>query len=336
MDAGEASIIVDRCRPPDGLGSAPSTIKAVLWCLRGLGAPGSLISVHAEVIEDRTCLSERAVRKAMATLREHGVLDQVQAQAPGRPAGYRMNYARLAEWLSDDDRARIRLPTPSNTGTRCRRTPAPNAGEHRHLMPVSDQHRHLVPPTPASGAATPASGAGVPIRTAGASCIPAKDQQQQQAAAAAAVSPDRWEDMGRRAGLSVALAAQCADALTRRAWTDQEAAQIALERLAERQAVETPRNPVGLFLTILTAPGGPEPSTAAIKRASQLDAKRLAHLRTMTSEQAAALRSQIVAAFPDAEIAEEREWLAPTAAGRKARAMLWDLWHALKPQGAHA
>lgn len=147
------------------------------------------------------------------------------------------------------------------------------------------------------------------------------------------MSRDEWEDLGRKAGLDAALAGQCADVLIRRSWADRETALTALERLGERQARETLRNPAGMFVKILTAPGGPEPSAASIKRANQLDAKRLAHLRTMTAGQASALRARLLEAFPENEIACPEGWtpelFATNAKGRKARATLWDLWHKL-------
>ena len=345
MDAGEASIIVDRCRPPEGIGCAPYTLKAVLWCLRGLGAPGTDLHVYAQVIESRTCLSERAVRKAISTLKDQGVLEQVQAQAPGRPAGYRMHYQAIARWLDPEDRARVRLADPDddqptvNTGTRCRRTPASDAGEHRHLVPESDQHRHLVPPTPAPSAATPASGAGVPIRTAGASCISSRRpaaaaaKEATDAAAAAAISIHEWAELAKGAKLETGLAGQCAESLVTAGWTDRKAATVALERLSERLSGSDVRNPVGLFLTILKRPGGPEASKAEVRRQNNAetvaDARRCSYLAQLTRPQQAELAHRVEALVPGGRAwASDGRWIVPigSPAQRAARSVIWAHW----------
>ena len=56
IDGPLASKITDRAIPPKGLGAAPYTIKAVLWCLRGLGAPGKTLAFSRATIEERCCL----------------------------------------------------------------------------------------------------------------------------------------------------------------------------------------------------------------------------------------------------------------------------------------
>jgi hypothetical protein len=282
IDAAQAAIIVDRCVPPSDLGIAASTLKAVLWCLRGLGAPGSELGVASGVVALRTCLSDRAVRKAIAVLRDRGILEQTSTPAPGRCARFMVNYLKLAEWLAADDRqqARIRTePSPNNqpnTGTTCRRTPAPDAAEHRHHLPPSRSTPARGSATPARGAATPASGAADSKEGA---ALPAKTSSSSSAAAAAAIT-DRWSEwdlVGRRAGLEPGLAGQAAALLVQIGHDDANTARIALERLAERVKSGSVTNPVGLLKRILEQPGGPELSRQGVARlrAAELKARQL-------------------------------------------------------------
>lgn len=304
IDAGQATIIVDRCVPPDGLPAAPATLKAVLWCLRGLGGPGADLCVHQAEIERRTCLKARTVGKAMATLREHGIIQSIGTAAPGRPVRYRVDYARLADWLTDpQDRAAAGFGPhpnkPGNVGTTCRRSPAPDADDRRHQMPTSGA---------SSAPGAPNVGTRCRRHIKENSC---KDLQENSgggappmAAAAAGsvrVEAQEWATVARRAGLEAGLAGQCAEVLVSLGITDAELARNALERLDERVRGGGIRNPLGLLRSLLASPGGPEASQRELsrRRARESQAKRErefgAFLHNITRGQEAAIRPRLLA-----------------------------------------
>jgi len=118
--------------------------------------------------------------------------------------------------------------------------------------------------------------------------------------------------MGRRAGLELGLAGQCAELLLELGWTNQDAALVALERLEERVVGGGVENPVGLFRAILTRPGGPEPSRKAIKRRAAEEKRRAEFdlfIRTITHGQYEKLCRKTCAFVRSRMIPEEAEKL---------------------------
>jgi len=120
------------------------------------------LSVPRGTIEDRTCLGETAVKKALKVLIDHEVLIQEGRPAPGRPARFTLDYRKLAEWLDPGDRQIIRLDNiKPDAGASRLRTPAlsaPNAGATRrcriqrrrvarHRRRVARQRRRVAPAT---------------------------------------------------------------------------------------------------------------------------------------------------------------------------------------------
>lgn len=257
----QATIITDCAIPPEGLGAHPSSIKLVLYCLRGLGAPGSDLQVHQWKIEQRTQLGDRVIRTIMGILRDQAILVQTAQPAPGRPACYRMDYARLADWLTDEDRERSEIGPSSNTGTTCRRSPAPDAAEHRHDVPPNKT-------TPARGSATPAPDAATAARDAAdLKEVPAVPADSSISISAAA---DELRSLARKSGLSPEVSDSVARQLAGMGWTDLDRVRNDLERLAEAMARSSVRNPNGLLTTFLTGPL--QPSDKALKRARKAEA----------------------------------------------------------------
>jgi len=244
IDGPTASVITDRSEPPKGLAAAPLTINAVLWCLRGLSAPGQEISVSREIIEKRTGAGETAVKKALRILIGYGILIQTERPAPGRVARYRMSYARLADWLDDHDRELVELMVERRHPNRRKSTQAPGAGEQGRDAPGSKSTQARGAQTQARGAQTQARGAGdikeataLPAKPAAAArkLPPARQQLANLAAAAAAVPDfDVWVQMGKRAGLDRDAAERCADALVQADVQDGPFGRRLLERASER------------------------------------------------------------------------------------------------------
>jgi len=282
IDAGQATIITDRCVPPKGLGCGQPTLKSVLWCLRGLGAPGADLCVPTSIIELRTCLSKRSVRMAIAILKEHGILEQIGTPAPGRAARYRMHYERLAEWLQPSDRVDARLKTTGNGCSSRTRTDAAPALER-----VQDMHaiKSTGAAPAATGAAPAPSGAAPAADIKEETAIPASTsssssaQQAEQILAAAAAGglifdQGEWVKEAKRVGFDSGLAGQCAHSFIELGINDRTIGIVALERLRERLSSGSVRNPLGLLRTIATRPGGPEPSQKSIKRTQAQERRR--------------------------------------------------------------
>lgn len=291
IDAGQATIITDRCKPPKNQTAAPSTVKSVLWCLRGLGAPGMTLSIPRGVIEDRTCLGETAVKKAQRVLLDHEILIQVGKPAPGRSAQFRLDYRKLAEWLDPSDRQIIRLDNiKPNAGATRPRSQARSAPEHRRDAPASDSTPAQSAPVEINAGATrprsqarsapgikvepalrPAkrntpAAAAARAETAKDRTPPDADLQLANAAAAAAgvMDLEAWTRIGRRAGLEIDLAGQCAHTLIELGVEDAEVGMRALERLSER--LSRIDHPPAFVRKLVAQDGGPEASKAAIRR----------------------------------------------------------------------
>lgn len=259
-DSGQATIVIDRAVPPDDLGVAPRTIKLVLWCLRGLGHPGSLLAVLGDEVARRTCLDARSVRRAIAALCEAKILTQVQTPAPGRQALYSMDYTRLADWLDDTDRSQAGLGNAGRTVPRSPDAPSPERRTHR---PPSGSTPDSVSGTPDFESRTADAPSGVPVRNAGASCIPAKTCIVVKSDDDDAID---WFTIGRKAGLSDEHARTAAQALAAQGYRDIERARNDLERVADRVKSGLPvRTIPGLLLDLLRRPM--EPSAKAVKRA---------------------------------------------------------------------
>lgn len=282
----QASVITDRCVPPSGLGPSPSTLKLVLWCLRGLGAPGADLCIPASIIELRTCLSRRGARNAMACLREHGILTQTQPPAPNRSARYTLNYLVLADWLDEGDWEVVKsLQTKSNGGTLCRRTGESGASERGHLLPPSKSTGAPPAAKGAPPAPTEAPPAGdikeeaelpeLPAAAAGESS--GFDIAQRELAAAAAGTLVRgvedWAKIAKTAGHDIDTATQLGGVLVAQGITDRGIGRNALERIHERVKGGGVQNPSGLLRSILGQPGGAEPSKKSIARKRAQDRK---------------------------------------------------------------
>lgn len=313
IDGAQAMIITDRAIPPQGLGASPSTIKLVLWCLRGLGAPGAALSVPRELIEHRTQLGERAVRSVVSILKDAGILEQIGQPSPSRPAQYMMHYRKLAEWLPEADREILRIDDHhTHTGAQRRRSPARDAAEHRRTAPPNKT-------TPARDAATAARGAGTAARDAAvlkevtalpalpAAAAPSPELQLANLAAAAAgvMDHEAWVRVGRRAGLDVDLAAQCARTIASLGVEDARTGMMALERLGERLGKID--NPTGFLRTLLEQQGGPDPSKASSKRERLTGHNReklLASLNSWTPEQLSGLRER-TRAYLDSKLSDK-------------------------------
>lgn len=286
IDKVQAAIITDRCTPPKGLGSAPSTIKAVIWCLRGLGAPGSDLCVHLAIVERRTCLSARAVRSVISILREFAILTLIEAPAPGRASRYRMDYKQLAEWLDDGDREAARL---LDGGSTRHRSEAAHATERRHHTPPIKSTVAARSATVASDAATVAAHSATVAPDAGdikeETAIPAKPAaaaaqlgaEQLLAAAAAGGLVDgveEWIKLGKGAGLQVGDARQCAQALHSLGLQDREIGINALERLSERMKGGGVQNPIGLLRSFVDQRDDLESSVRANTRKRNREQRR--------------------------------------------------------------
>ncbi|GEM_PF-4730022 len=263
IDAGQATIIVDRCVPPAGDQLAPSAIKAVLWCIRGLGAPGTTLGVASGVVARRTCLSDRTVRRTIAFLCDTGVLEQVAKPAPGRTALYTVDYVRLSDWLADDDREQARIRP--DAGRHGRRTPDDTAAERRTTRPPS-------PSTPAISSATPDDISITPDDTSPVSkeetALPADTCSSSSAAADEAGSSwEELDELARHSGIDSGISGQLAELLVARgAQSDHPDTLNALERFAEVLATGNVDNPPALFRSMLDKDGGVELSKAAVKR----------------------------------------------------------------------
>ena len=281
IDAGTARIIVDRCRPPTGLGPAPSTLKLVLCMIRGFGAPGQDLKISTDVLMERTCLGPRAVRTCLSTLREHGILEVVDAPAPGRATTYKVHYERLADWMNPVDRARYVGEDPPerpqdthpNGGTTRRRTEASGAAERRQHAPPSESTAapHAATAAPesvkaASGAADLKERAEVPEES-GSSSSAAAAAGAHGSEEAEARSRDDLEHLANRAGLKPVVAAQCATAIAAKCPdADTERILASLELVAERLAQGCVKSPTGFALTLIQAEHEPEPALATAKR----------------------------------------------------------------------
>lgn len=279
IDGGVATIITDRCIPPAGLGPSPSTLKSVLWCLRGLGMPGSDICVPASIIERRTCLSRRAVTRAMACLREHGIITQTRAPSPGQATRYVMDYERLSEWVEEGDLDAVRI---RNGRTRGSRSVAPEATDREHQRP----------PLKSTGAPEPTSCAPESKSVASQSTVLKEETAYQQIPAAAAARLDaeqllgaaaaadlvdgveEWIKIAKGAGLEIGDARQCAQALHSLGLQDREIGINALERLSERMKGGGIKNPVGLLRSFVEQHDELESSKRELLRQRKRDAKR--------------------------------------------------------------
>lgn len=275
IDASTASIITDRAIPPQGLGAAPYTIKLVLYCLRGLGAPGAFLSVPRGVIEERTQLKETAVKKVIRILLEAGILIQVEKPAPGRVARYQVSYVTLADWLCGADRQVVQLDTVQrNAGATRPRSQAQRAPEHRRDAPPSESTQARSARTGARRAQTPARSAPDYKEVTALPALPAAAalSATQQLANAAAVgvgvmTGEAWETLGKRAGLERDTASIAAHTLVELGIADAERGLRAMEKLAERlKSPNQVKNPTGLLRTIAARPGEPEPTTESVKR----------------------------------------------------------------------
>jgi len=293
FDAAAASMIVERCKPPKVPGVSQSTIKLVLLILRGLGAPGSPIVGCAHELEDRTCLGERAIRAAIALLRDQGMLVQLQTSAPGKAAAYMLEYGELMSWLSDEHREAVegvitRRGGRPNTGAERRRTPAPRADEHRRSAPPSNA-------TPARGAGTPARGAATPAHSAGDLKEERAIRAKPAAAAAAEISVEEALGLTASAKIPDGMRLQLAQVIAKRRVSDRELALVALERLCERLRDGGVKTPTGLLVSLLDEPDGPEPAQATLKRreAERADARTCARLEQLDQDQLTELASRL-------------------------------------------
>lgn len=283
IDASTASIITDRAIPPQGLGAAPSSIKLVLYCLRGLGAPGAFLSVPRGVIEDRTQLGETAVKKVIRILLKAGILVQVEKPAPGRVARYQVSYVKLADWLCGADRQVVQLDTvqrhagatrPRHTGATRPGSQAQRAPEHRRDAPPSDSTQARSARTQARRAQTPAHSApdykevtALPALPAAAALSATQQLANAAAAGVGVMTGEAWETLGKRAGLERDTASIAAHTLVELGIADAERGLRAMEKLAERlKSPNQVKNPTGLLRTIAARPGEPEPTTESVKR----------------------------------------------------------------------
>lgn len=242
------------------------------------------LSVPRGVIEDRTCLGETAVKKALRVLLDHEILIQVVKPAPGRTAQFRLDYRALAMWLDPSDRQIIRLDNiRSDTGATRPRTQARRAPERRRDAPVSESTQARGETTQARSAQTQArrapvikevtalpakipAAAAARAETAKTRTEPSAETQLANAAAAAAGVMDlgAWTRLGRKAGLDLDLAEQCGHTLIELGVEEAEIGRRALERLAERLGKID--NPIGFLRRLIGQDGGPEASKASVKR----------------------------------------------------------------------
>ena len=293
IDGSEATRIVDRAIPPDGLEATPGVIKSVLWCLRGLGAPGTEIGFYRDVIIRRTCWEKRSVSRAMHDLRQAGILVFVKGAAPGRPAMYRMDYERLNEWVPEDERREIQAPDGRTTGTR---TGAPEAPERAHLVRSSES---TGAPEARTGAPEARTGAPQTPDLKVVSCNTCNTGSGGSAAAAEDHRIDREaaEELTRNAGVPEPRRETLARVVAEQELSDRELVLTALERLSERMAGGRVQNPTGLLVSLLRHPGGPEPAERTRKR-------RVREARAREEDDQDRRLIEDLQALPDYELAE--------------------------------
>lgn len=282
IEGWQASIIVDRCKPPTDTQSKQRDIKSVLWCLRGIGAPGKEIECSREVIEDRTCLSRSVVYRVIRVLLEHEILTQTRSPSPNKTAAYIVNYDKLALWLRPEDQQIVGVHgCQADTRTGVTQRPDRVSGRDPSKSTGVSPTRTGVHQTQTGVTQTPDI-KEVPADPAIPAPTPSPEQIDQWltniavggGAAGPRMDAVEWEILGKKAKLPSDYRLSCASILATKGVQDAELGLAAMEKLADRLGSKTLNNPMGLFSTIVDGKEQTGPCAATIKRHRERDDAR--------------------------------------------------------------
>lgn len=259
IDGGIASMIIDRCQVPDDLDVKPHYIKSVLWCLRGIGAPGTQIRCVHETIQKRTQISRSMVYRCMKELQDAKLLVQTRSAAPHQSAAYIMRYDRILDsWCEPDDQEYIRMAiNRSQPGTRQRvsggdtsKSTGPQPGR---TCPEPGRTGVQRGPVIKEEPAVPAEPAPPPS--------PSTDEIDRWllnlaagggAGGVGVMDQEAWERLARHAGIGVARQRErFASILVARGVQDAEIGLAALEKIKQRLSDKHVKSPEGLFTSFL-------------------------------------------------------------------------------------
>jgi hypothetical protein len=248
-------MIVDRCQVPEGLGAPVDRIKAVLWCLRGIGAPGSQIRCVQETVQKRTQQSRSMVYRCMKALLDTKVIVQTRSAAPNQSAAYIVRYDRMLDlWCEPEDQEYIRMAiNASQPGTR-KRVPDGDASKSTSPSPGRTRPswgRTGVQPGPVvkEEPAIPAKPAPPP--TPSADEIDRWLVNTTLGGGGGEMSLGGWIKIARSAKHSVAMSDRLAAILVARGVQDAEFGLAALEKIKDRIAKNQAKSPEGLFTKFL-------------------------------------------------------------------------------------